>query len=144
MNHQEYIKAIEHEQALIRRLFSSKKQRAKVIEKITAERYAHLVGKFFTKETDPDSVYRINEVITRANYVMSDQVDVVLCCSCLGTTGTGTNGKTLVGLYIHNDNITIHPSIDIDEHLAGRFTDKAKALEKFDKLTEQLRINLGL
>ena len=75
---------------------------------------------------------------------MSDQVDVVLCCSCLGTTGTGTNGKTLVGLYIHNDNITIHPSIDIDEHLAGRFTDKAKALERFDKLTEQLRINLGL
>ena len=103
MTHQEYIKAIEHEQTLIRRLFSSRKQRAKVIERITAERYAHLVGKFFTKETDPDSVYRINEVITRANYVMSDQVDVVLCCSCLGTTGTGTNGKTLVGLYIHND-----------------------------------------
>ena len=144
MNHQEYIKAIKHEQTLIRRLFSSRKQRAKVIEKITAERYAHLGGKFFTKETDPDSVYRINEVITRANYVMSDQVDVVLCCSCLGTTGTGTSGKTLVGLYIHNDNITIHPSIDIDEHLAGRFTDKAKALERFDKLTEQLRINLGL
>lgn len=144
MTHQEYIKAIEHEQTLIRRLFSSRKQRAKVIEKITAERYAHLVGKFFTKETDPDSVYRINEVITRANYVMSDQVDVVLCCSCLDTTGTGTNGKTLVGLYIHNDNITIHPSIDIDEHLAGRFVNKGKALGRFYKLTEQLKNNLNL
>ena len=143
MTHQEYIKAIEHEQTLIRRLFSSRKQRAKVIERITAERYAHLVGKFFTKETDPDSVYRINKVITRANYVMSDQVDVVLCCSCLGTTGTGTNGKTLVGLYIHNDNITIHTSINIDEHLAGRFTDKAKALERFYKLTKQLKSNLN-
>lgn len=144
MNHQEYIKAIEHEQTLIRRLFVCRKKRAEAIEKITAERYAHLVGKFFTKETDPDSVYRINEVITRANYVMSDKVDVVLCCSCLGTTGTGTNGKTLVGLYIHNDNITIHPSIDIDEHLAGRFVDKEIALERFNNLTEQLRINLGL
>ena len=144
MTHQEYIKAIEHEQTLIRRLFSSREQRTKVIEKITAERYAHLVGKFFTKETDPDSVYRINEVITRANYVMSDQVDVVLCCSCLGTTETGTNGKTLVGLYIHNDNITIHPSIDIDEYLAGRFVDKGKALGRFYKLTEQLKKNLNL
>ena len=144
MNHQEYIKAIEHEQTLIRRLFSSRKQRAKVIEKITAERYAHLVGKFFTKETDPDSVYRINEVITRANYVMSDQVDVVLCCSCLGTTNTGREGEKNVGLYVHNENITFHPSIDIDEHLAGMFVDKGKALDRFSKLTEQLKNNLNL
>lgn len=144
MNHQEYIKAIEHEQTLIRRLFSSRKQRAKVIEKITAERYAHLVGKFFTKETDPDSVYRINEVITRANYVMSDQVDVVLCCSCLGTTTTGGEGEKIVGLYIHNEQKTMHPSIDVDEYLTGRFVNKEIALERFSKLTEQLKHNLGL
>lgn len=144
MNHQEYIKAIEHEQTLIRRLFSSRKQRAKVIEKITTERYAHLIGKFFTKENDPDSIYRINEITTRANYIESDQVDVVLCCSCLGTTNTGREGEKIVGLYVHNENITIHPSIDIDEHLAGRFVDKVKALERYYKLTEQLKNNLNL
>lgn len=144
MKHQEYIKAIKHEQTLIRRLFSSRRQRAKAMEKITGERYAHLIGKFFTKENDPDSVYRINEVFTRANYVESDQVDIMLYCSCLGTTTTGGEDDKVVGLYIHNDNITLHPSIDIDEYLAERFVDKVKALERFDKLTEQLKINLNL
>lgn len=144
MNHQEYIKAIEHEQTLIRRLFTSREKRAEAIEKITSERYAHLVGRFFTKKNDPDSVYRINEVITRANYVMSDQVDVVLCCSCLGTTTTGGEGEQIVGLYIHNEQFTMHPSVDIDEHLAGRFVNKEMALEIFNKLTGQLKHNLGL
>ena len=144
MNHQEFIKAIGHEQSLIRRLFASRKNRAKKIEKITTERYAHLIGKFFTKENDPDSIYRINEITTRANYIESDQVDVVLCCSCLGTTNTGREGEKIVGLYVHNENITIHPSIDIDEHLAGRFVDKVKALERYYKLTEQLKNNLNL
>lgn len=144
MNHHEYIKAIGHEQSLIRRLFASRKNRAKKIEKITTERYAHLTGKFFTKENDPDSIYRINEITTRANYIESDQVDVVLCCSCLGTTNTGREGEKIVGLYVHNENITIHPSIDIDEHLAGRFVDKVKALERYYKLTEQLKNNLNL
>ena len=144
MNHQKFIKAIGHEQSLIRRLFASRKNRAKKIEKITTERYAHLIGKFFTKENDPDSIYRINEITIRANYIESDQVDVVLCCNCLGTTNTGREGEKIVGLYIHNENITIHPSIDIDEHLAGRFVDKEKALGRFYKLTEQLKNNLNL
>ena len=144
MNHQKFIKAIGHEQSLIRRLFASRKNRAKKIEKITTERYAHLIGKFFTKENDPDSIYRINEITTRANYIESDQVDVVLCCNCLGTTNTGREGEKIVGLYIHNENITIHPSIDIDEHLAGRYVDKEKALGRFYKLTEQLKNNLNL
>ena len=144
MNHHEYIKAIGHEQSLIRRLFASRKNRVKKIEKITTERYAHLIGKFFTKENDPDSIYRINEITTRANYIESDQVDVVLCCNCLGTTNTGREGEKIVGLNIHNENITIHPSIDIDEHLAGRFVDKVKALERYYKLTEQLKNNLNL
>jgi hypothetical protein len=144
MNHQEYIKAIDHEQSLIRRLFASRKNRAKKIEKITTERYAHLIGKFFTKENDPNSIYRINEITTKANYIESDQVDVVLCCSCLGTTNTGREGEKIVGLYVHNENITIHPSLNIDEHLAGRFVDKGKALGRFYKLTEQLKNNLNL
>ena len=144
MNHQKFIKAIGHEQSLIRRLFASRKNRAKKIEKITTERYAHLIGKFFTKENDPDSIYRINEITTRANYIESDQVDVVLCCNCLGTTNTGREGEKIVGLYVHNENITIHPSINIDEHLAGRFVDKRKALGRFYNLTEQLKNNLNL
>lgn len=47
---------------------------------------------------------------------------------------------TLVG----NGNMFHDLPRDIDEHLAGRFVDKEIALERFNNLTEQLRINLGL
>ena len=143
MNHQEYIKAIEHEQTLIRRLFAGRKKRAAAIEKITAKRYVHLIGKFFSKENDPDSVYCIDKVVTSANYVMSDQVDVVLCCSCLGTTYSGIDSKTIAGVYIHYENITFKPNVDIDEYLKGRFVDRTKAVERFDNLLGQLRTNMG-
>lgn len=144
MTHQDYIKAIEHEQSLIRRLFTSRNRRAEAIDNITAKRYAHLIGKFFRKKNDPDTIYRIKEIFTRANYVMSDQVDVVLSCDCIGTTVTGENLQEIVGLYIHKEQFTIHPSIDIDTHLSGRFVSKEVALERFIDLTVQLKNNLGL
>jgi len=124
MTHQEYIKAIEHEQTLIRRLFVCRKKRAEAIENITAERYAHLIGKFFTEKKDPDIVWRINKVFTRANFLRSDQVDVVLYCSCIGTSFRPDEEKTLVGIDIYNRQFTMRPSDDIDELLTGRFVDK--------------------
>ena len=144
MNHQEYLKAIEHEQTLIRRLFVCRKKRAEAIEKITAERYAHLIGKFFTEKKDPDIVWRINEVFTRENFLRSDQVDVVLYCSSIGTSFRPEEEKTLVGIDIYNRQFRMRPSDDIDELLTGRFVDKEIALERFNKLTEQLKINLNL
>jgi hypothetical protein len=69
---------------------------------------------------------------------------VVLCCSCLGTTCSGTDCKTLIGVYIHYDNITFKPNVDIDEYLKGRFVDRTKAVERFDNLLGQLRTNMGL
>lgn len=144
MTHQEYIKAIEHEQTLIRRLFVCRKKRAEAIENITAERYAHLIGKFFTEKKEPDIVWRINKVFTRANFLRSDQVDVVLYCSCIGTSFRPDEEKTLVGIDIYNRQFTMRPSDDIDELLTSRFVDKEIALERFNNLTEQLRINLGL
>lgn len=124
MNHQEYIKAIEHEQTLIRRLFVCRKKRAEAIENITAERYAHLIGKFFTEKKDPDIVWRINKVFTRANFLRSDQVDVVLYCSCIGTSFRSDEEKTLIRIDIYNRMFTMRPSDDIDEPLTGRFVDK--------------------
>ena len=144
MKHQEYIKANEHEQTLIRRLFVCRKKRAEAIENITAERYAHLIGKFFTEKKDPDIVWRINKVFTRANFLRSNQVDVVLYCSCIGTSFRPDEEKTLIGIDIYNRQFTMRLSDDIDELLTGRFVDKEIALERFNNLTEQLKNNLGL
>lgn len=142
MNHQDYIRAIEREQTLIRRLFVSRKRRAEAIEKITVARYSHLIGRFFTKKNDPEVIYQIKDVFVRANYAMSDQVDVVISCECIGVTTDGDNH--IRGLYIHYDQITMNPLIDIDEHLTGRFVSYEVALERFDKLVQQLKDNLGL
>ncbi len=43
MTHQEYIKAIEHEQTLIRRLFVCRKKRAEAIENITDKENSPMV-----------------------------------------------------------------------------------------------------
>lgn len=144
MDHQEYIKAIEHEQTLIRRLFTSREKRAEAIEKITSERYAHLVGRFFRNKYDPHLVCRINEVAVRANNEMFDKVEVVLCCSYFCTKTTGSKGEQIVGLYIYNEKFTMDLYVDIDEHLAGQFVNKEMALEIFNKITGQLKQNFGL
>ena len=65
-------------------------------------------------------------------------------CSCIGTSFRSDEEKTLVGIDIYNRMFTMRPSDDIDELLTGRFVNKEIALERFNNLTEQLRINLGL
>lgn len=47
MKQEDYIAAIERQQSLIRKLFSSRERRSEVIQEVTEERYRHLIGQFF-------------------------------------------------------------------------------------------------
>lgn len=59
MTHEEFLKAVQHERSLIKRLFKSKAKREKAIKRLIKERFAHLVGKFCKVE---DRIYYIVEV----------------------------------------------------------------------------------
>lgn len=63
MTHEEFLKAVQRERSLIKRLFKSKAKREKAIKRLIKERFAHLVGKFCIIE---DKLYYIVEVYGRA------------------------------------------------------------------------------
>ena len=59
MTHEEFLKAVQNERSLIKRLFKSKAKREKAIKRLIKARFAHLVGKFCKVE---DKLYYIVEV----------------------------------------------------------------------------------
>ena len=63
MTHEEFLKAVQHERSLIKRLFKSKAKRERAIKRLIQERYAFLAGKFCKVD---DKFYYIIEVYGRA------------------------------------------------------------------------------
>ena len=143
MTHQDYIRVVEHEQSMIRRLFASRERRETAIEKATRERYAHLIGKYIIRPQHSDDVWRINDIGIRAGFVGSDKVEVVLDCCCIGSSVTGHNLDIVTGLYAHHENFFMNPMTDIDEHLSGRFVSEDVAREHVGKLFKSLARHAG-
>ena len=63
MTHEEFLKAVQNERSIIKRLFKSKAKRERAIKRLIKERFAHLVGKFCKVE---DKLYYIDKVCGRA------------------------------------------------------------------------------
>ena len=143
MTHQDYVRAVEHEQSLVRRLFACRERREEAIANLTKERYAHLIGKYISRKNDPDTVWRINDVGIRAGFVGSDKVEVRLDCCCIGTSFCDGNPDSITGLYVHHEHFFMHPTIDIDEHLSGRFVSEEVAMERCNSLFERMRKHAG-
>ena len=75
MTHEEFLKAVQHERSLIKRLFKSKAKREKAIKRLIKERFAHLVGKFCKIE---DEICYITEVFGKTeNNVTKPFVDAI-------------------------------------------------------------------
>lgn len=62
MTHEEFLKAVQHERSLIKRLFKSKAKRIKAIQRLINERYAFLEGKFCKVD---DKYFYIVEIFGR-------------------------------------------------------------------------------
>lgn len=147
MKQKEYIAAIKKQKSLIRKLFSSRRRRSKVVQELTDERYKHLTGRFFRPSGDKfrniydDKDYYICSVSTESDYVMSDEVYLSLDCRCVGCTYRGTD-MTVVGIEISNQSFRFSPADDLDELLADKWVDEAKALNAIDEYYRQFISNL--
>lgn len=62
MTHEEFLKAVQNERSLIKRLLKSKAKRERAIKRLIQERYAFLAGKFCKVD---DKFYYIIEVYGR-------------------------------------------------------------------------------
>jgi hypothetical protein len=140
MEQENYIAAIKKQQSLIRRLFSSRNRRSEVIQQLTEERYRHLIGRFFRpqgerfKNIDCDIDYYICGIATESNYVMSDEVHLILECRFIGHDycGIPCDYRTLRGICICNRSFRFEPDEDIDAILAPMWVDKVKAIKEID------------
>ena len=70
-------------------------------------------------------------------------MEVILDCCCIGTSFTGSNLDSIVGLYVYHEMFSMHPTMDIDEHLAGRFVSEQVALERYNNLFERMKKHAG-
>lgn len=110
MEHKEFESKIKKQQCLIRRLLSSRKNRSRKIQEIVNERYGDLIGKSFNFNGNSvipgfydNTDYYIYEISSESDYIMSDNVDIVLKCRCVGEQHSGVIDKlTLSSLYVCN------------------------------------------
>lgn len=94
MTHEEFLKAVQHERSLIKRLFKSKAKRERAIKRLIKERFAHLVGKFCKVE---DKLYYIVEV-----YGIAEGKDVKPSASTLRLIENTRLCSTPLGLFFNS------------------------------------------
>lgn len=144
MTQEEYTTAIKKQQMLIRRLFSSRKRRSEIIDKLTQERYKSLVGQFFRPQGDrfrnaADNVdYYIVGINTESNYVMSDTVYIEIVCYYIAKTYQGCDKPKLIGIERCCQSFRFTPNDNIDEILAPMLVDKAQAINTINDYYKQL------
>lgn len=147
MTHQEYIEKIARQRSIINRLFKCRENRSKMIQKITEERYADLIGKFFKaddrlKSAMKGGYYYIVGVSTCSNYISSNQVIVELICRTFGTTQQLCDSSTkVIGVDFGINTFRFEPSDDIVKFIEPMLVSKEEAMNCFDDLMNQMTEN---
>lgn len=137
MTHQEYIEKIARQRSIINRLFKCRGNRSKMIQKITEERYADLIGKFFKaddrlKSAMKGSYYYIVGVSTCSNYISSNKVVINLICRTFGTTQQLCDNSTkVIGVDFGIKTFCFEPSDDIVKFIEPMLVSKSRSDELF-------------
>lgn len=129
MTHEEFLKAVQHERSLIKRLFKSKAKRERAIKRLIKERFAHLVGKFCKVE---DKLYYIVEVYGRA-----EGKDVKPIASALRLLANTRPGSPPLGLFFSVYGLNAEELQEAERNLLSK-EDAAKHLKA---LVDEIMIN---
>jgi hypothetical protein len=155
MTQEEYTKAIERQQSLIKRLFRTRKKRSEEINNIVQERYGELVGKFFKpikkfQYATIGSYYYITEIIASSDYIMDTRVDIRLVCRTfypsqqailkVAQKETGIGMET-VGISFGVNTFEFDSADDIIKILEPMLVTKEEAMAEFDKITNEIKEN---
>jgi hypothetical protein len=87
MTQQEFLDAVKHQQSLTRKIMANRRRRSECIQEAARERYKHLIGKFFIRDTELKGttgadLYYVYGISADSSYANSDEV--VLCVECRG------------------------------------------------------------
>ena len=112
MTHEEFLKAVQHERSLIKRLFKSKAKRERAIKRLIKERFAHLVGKFCKVE---DKLYYIAEVYGRA-----EGKDVKTIASTLRLVENTRLGSAPLGLFFSPYGLNFEELLKAEQNIVSK------------------------
>ena len=112
MTHEEFLKAVQHERSLIKRLFKSKAKRERAIKRLIKERFAHLVGKFCKVE---DKLYYIVEV-----YGIAEGKGVKPSASTIRLLANIQPGSPPLGLFFSSYRLTFVELLEAEQNTISK------------------------
>lgn len=129
MTHKEFLKAVQRERSLIKRLFKSKAKRERAIKRLIKERFAHLCGKFCKVE---NKLYYITEV-----YGRSEGKDVRTIAKTIRLIENTRLGSSPLGLFFSPYCLTFVELQEAEQNILS----KEDASKHFKALVDEIMIN---
>ena len=129
MTHEEFLKAVQHERSLIKRLFKSKAKRERAIKRLIKERFAHLIGKFCKVGGE---LYYIVEV-----YGQAEGRDIIPVAKAQGLESNTRPWSSPLGLFFSPYCLTFVELQDAEQNILS----KEDASKHFKALVDEIMIN---
>ncbi len=139
----EFLARVKKQQALLRKLFASKKRRQEEIQEAVNERYGHLVGKFITSSDIREDflcIKRFDAVVDE----QTDEVTIVMRVKALEPIRS-MKDEHIYGVYTDSVIYQKYMLTDqIDQLLADKFVSVERVAKRFNEIGAAIASDYGL
>lgn len=143
----DFLSGIRKQQAIIRKLFASKRRRNEMMTDLARKRYGWMIGKFF--DTGEEAWYHVplhticcvRDIKAITANVFDDTVKLWLDCKVIVPR---IENNAMVNLSCHTETFSFDHTEDLEATLAGKWVDWQVADEWFHNMYEKMRQSYGL
>lgn len=148
MTHEEFLKGVQKQRSLIRKLLAGEKRRSEVLTDLALQRYGWMIGKFFeTREEwrglNKEMIFCIKDFKANAKNVYNDEVVIRMICTTVSATGE-VNKKTVNRMVCYDDTVCFNPEDDIEKDLAPLWVGWEVVDDRMQGWYEKMRHRYGL
>lgn len=143
----DFLSGIRKQQAIIRKMFASKKRRNEMMTDLARKRYGWMIGKFFDTGNEPwyhvplHTICCIRDVKAITANVFDDTVKLWLDCKVIVPR---IEKNEMVNLNCHTETFSFDHTEDLEATLAGKWVGWQVADEWFHNMYEKMRQSYGL
>lgn len=128
----EFLERVKKQQALLRKVFASKKRRFEEIQQAIDERYGYLVGKFVCFTDGTEEYYCISKFVIEES--VKNGLNIVMECNVLDLIKENIDSDGIIGVEVGSCSKTYAIDDSIDLLLSDRFVGPEKALKVFNRI----------
>ena len=143
----DFLCGIRKQQAIIRRLFESKRHRNEMMTDLARQRYGWMIGKFFDTGDEPwynvplHTICCVRDIRAITANVFDDTVKLWLDCKVIVPR---VEKNEMVNLNCHTETFSFDYTEDLQAMLAGKWVELQVADEWFHNMYEKMRQSYGL